>query len=272
MERQKAIMEGMRKLGNSVNGDPSRRLDWLPEEFPAHESSTLFYVGCLVSYLVKDAAASSYLLLKKLGVDFMLLKDEGCCGIYYYEVGETDLAHKKFEENADRFRRLGISRIIVPCAGCYHCFSRFYPALLGNTNFEVVHIVQLLPSLLEEHGIEMEPKGAEVTYVDPCRIGRIAGFYDEPREALKKCGIKVNEIAERRENAPCCGAGGAVRSVYRDLALKMAAHILEQARVSPVVTACPFCSFNYSYTIRKTGSDKQVVYLTEPILHALTEK
>jgi heterodisulfide reductase subunit D len=256
LEGHNRVIEGIQKLGNSVNGEPSQRLDWLPEEFTTRESSTLFYVGCLASYLVKDAAASSYLLLKKLGVDFMILKDEGCCGIYYYEVGRLDLALEKFEENVARFKALGIKRIIVSCAGCYHCFKRFYPRLLGSTDFEVIHIVQLLPSLLKEKGIKMEPSGIEVTYPDPCRMGRVEGFYDEPREALRLCGIKVNEIPVNR--------------VYRDLSLKLAADILDQAPAGPVVTSCPFCQFNFSYTIRKTGSDKKITYITEPILRALT--
>jgi len=271
LEGHNRIIDGIQRLGNSVNGDPSQRLDWLPEEFPTRESSTLFFVGCLPSYLVKDAAASSYLLLKKLGVDFMILPDEGCCGIYFYEVGRLDLAREKFTENTDRFKRLGIKKLIVACAGCYHCFKRLYPQLLGNIDFEVVHIVQLLPSLLKEKGIEVEPKGTEVTYHDPCRLGRLEGFYDEPREALRLCGVKVNEIPENRENALCCGAGGAVRSVYRDLSLKLATSILDQAPVSPIVTPCPFCEFNFSYTIRKTESDKKVAYITDAILKALTQ-
>ena len=269
LEGHNKIIEGMQRLGNAVNGEPARRLDWLPEEFPTRESSTLFFVGCLASYLVKDAATSSYLLLKKLGADFMILKDEGCCGIYFHEVGRLDLAREKFRENADRFKKLGIKRLIVVCAGCYHCFKRLYPKLLGGIDFEVIHIIQLLPSLLKERGIKLEEKGMGVTYHDPCRLGRLEGFYDEPREALKLCGIKVNEMPGNRENALCCGAGAAVRSVYRDLSLKLATIILDQAPVSPIVTPCPFCEFNFSYTIRKTESDKKVAYITDAILKAL---
>ena len=269
LEGHNRIIDGIQRLGNSVNGDPSQRLDWLPEEFPQREASTLFFVGCLPSYLVKDAASSSYLLLKKLGVDFMILQDEGCCGIYFYEVGRLDLAREKFTENADRFKKLGIKKIIVACAGCYRCFKRFYPQLLGSIDFEVLHIIQLLPSLLKEKVIKVEQKGIEVTYHDPCRLGRLEGFYDEPREALRLCGVKVNEIPENRENAPCCGAGGAVRSVYRDLSLKVATSILDQAPTSTIVTSCPFCEFNFSYTARKTERDKKVAYITETILQAL---
>ena len=271
LERHNMVVEGLQKLGNAVNGDPAKRLDWLPEELPRKESSTLLYVGCLASYLVKDAAISSYLLLKKLGVDFMILEDEGCCGIYYHEVGRLDLAREKFEENADRFKRLGIKRVILICGGCYHCLKRLYPQLLGSVDFEVVHIVELLPALLKGTEIKIEGELTEVTYHDPCRLGRLEGFYDEPREALRLCGIKVNEMSSSREDAPCCGGGGGVRSVYRDLSLKIGAGVLEHVPVSPLVTSCSFCNFNFSYTAHKTGSDKKIAYITEPILHALTE-
>jgi Fe-S oxidoreductase len=270
LEAHNKIIEGIQGLGNSVNGDPARRLDWLPEEFPRRESNTLFFVGCLPSYMVKDCATSSYLLLKKLDVDFMILPDEGCCGIYFHEVGRHDLAREKFEENCDRFKRLGITRLIVACAGCYRCFKRFYPQLLGSTEFEVVHIIELLPSLLKERGMKIEGKQREITYQDPCRLGRLEGFYDEPREALKLCGVEVKEMKQSRERASCCGAGGAVRSVYRDLSLKMGTAILEQAPTDLVVTPCPFCNFNLSYASRKTGSDKKVAYITEVVLDALS--
>jgi len=269
LERHNVVIEGIKKLGNAANGDPAKRLDWLPEEFPRRASSTLLYVGCLASYLVKDAATSSYLLLKKLGVDFMILEDEGCCGIYYHEVGRLDLARVKFAENVDRFRNLGIKRVIVICGGCYHCFKRLYPELLEGIDFEVVHIVEILPALLKERGIRIEQQLTEVTYHDPCRLGRLEGFYDEPREALRLCGVKVNEMPSSREDASCCGAGGAVRSAYRDLSFKVAAGVLEQAPVSPLVTSCSFCNFNFSYTARKLGGDKKVAYITEPILQAL---
>ncbi len=35
-----------------------------------------------------------------------MLKDEGCCGDYYYNMGRTDLAQEKFRENAEKFERI----------------------------------------------------------------------------------------------------------------------------------------------------------------------
>ncbi len=115
----------------------------------------------------------------------------------------------------------------------------------------------------------MEQTGIEVTYHDPRRLGRLWGFYDEPRETLRTSGVTVNEMPENRENALCCGAGAAVRSVYGDFWLKLATSILDQAPTSPIVTSCPFCEFNLSYTARKTERDKKVAYITETILQTL---
>ncbi len=272
-EEHSKVLEGIQRLGNSAGGDPSKNLDWLPEEFSRHESNTLLYAGCLASYLVKDAAASSYLVLKKLGVDFMVLPDEGCCGIYFRDVGRLDLAQEKFAENTARFKKLGINKIITVCAGCYLCFKHFYPELLGNTDFEVVHIVQLLPSVLKEAGIKVKPKGIEVTYQDPCHLGRregIYGIYDEPREALELCGVKIIELAENRENAPCCGGGAGVRSVNRGLCLNITSTTLNQAMANTILTSCSFCQFNFNYAARKTASDKKIAYFTEVILQALS--
>ena len=106
LERPQHIMEGIQRLGNAVNSDPTKRWDRLPEEFPQRESGTLLYVDCAACFLAPQAAISSYLLLKELGVDFTMLKDEGCCGYYYYYIRRTDLAQEKFRENAEKFKRI----------------------------------------------------------------------------------------------------------------------------------------------------------------------
>jgi Fe-S oxidoreductase len=135
--------------------------------------------------------------------------------------------------------------------------------------------------LLKENGIKMEPKGLEVTYHDPCKVGRYEGvydykpgryerIYDKPREALRLCGIKVNELPQNKEIAPCCGAGAVVRPVYRDLSLKLATKVLDQVPVSPLVTSCPFCEFQFQWAARKAGSSKKIAYITDVILQAIS--
>ncbi len=165
------------EIGNSAGGDPDKRLEWLPEEFESEEkkSDTLLYIGCLLSYLVRDSAETSYLILKHAGIDFLISKDEGCCGVYLYDAGLLDLAEKLFRENAARLEKLGVKRIITPCAGCYRCFKRYYPEVLGKENFRI----EVLHKLIKDKKLKLKKKGGELTYHDPCRLGRKGGLYDE---------------------------------------------------------------------------------------------
>ena len=269
LPRHEQIIEQILSIGNSVNGDPAKRLDWLPEEFPRHESETLLYLGCLPSYLVKDAASATYLVLKKLGVDFMILEDEGCCGTYIYEAGKRDKAKELFQENAERFRSLGITKIIVPCNGCLKCFKYFYPEVLGSVDFTVHHVEEIIYDELKRDPMRLRKISRQITYQDSCRMARGEGITEEPRELLEWCGAEILEPQENRSDAPCCGAGAGIRSVFRDLSTDIAKKFLEKAPSESVVSACPFCTFNLGYTSKKRQIDKKLTYFTSMILESL---
>lgn len=269
LEAHERIIGGIMEKGNSVNRDPETRLEWMPEAYVEKDSDTLLYLGCLASYFVKDSASSAYQVLKKAGVDFRVIKDEGCCGTYLYESGRVDLAEKKFRENAEKFKKLGIKRIITPCAGCYRCFKNYYPVILGKVDFEVNHIVEVLYDLLKKGQLKLEKVERELTYHDPCHLGRAEGIYDEPRELLKACGTNILELENNRENASCCGAGSGVRSAFRDLSLEIAARILDSMKNDTLVTPCAFCAFNFNYTSRKKDKGKRIMHITDVILDSL---
>jgi heterodisulfide reductase subunit D len=271
LSRHDEIIQGILDSGNSVNGDPAKRLDWLPEEFNARESETLLYMGCLPSYLVKDAATATYLVLKKLGVDFMILEDEGCCGTYMYEAGRTDIAADFFRKNMERFKSLGIKNIIVPCNGCLKCFKYFYPNLLGETGFVVQHALEVILEKLKDNPSIIHSLPRDITYQDSCRLSRGEGVIEEPRELLRMCGanIKEPEADINRENTPCCGAGAGIRSVYRDLSMQIAADLLAGFPADKIISACPFCTFNLNYTSRKKEMGKETTYFTKFVLDAL---
>jgi len=195
------------------------------------------------------------------------LKDEGCCGDYLYNIGRVDLAREKFQENAEKFKRLGIKKVITICAGCYHTFNRWYPELLGGRDFEVVHLAQLLPDLLRERKGTLQKNRRELVYQDPCGLGRLEGIYDEPREALRLCGVNLAELEQNRELAACCAAKNI--SNFRELSLKVAGGFLDKVKGPTIVTSCPFCLFGLNYSIRKTGRDKKILYLSEVVLESV---
>jgi heterodisulfide reductase subunit D len=269
LEPHKKIIAGILEKGNAVNGDPAKRLDWMPEPFESHESETLFYAGCLPSYLVKDAATYSYLVLKRLGVDFMMFEDEGCCGTYIYESGEVAKAIDYFSKNTERFKEMGIKKVIAPCNGCFKCFKYFYPEALGSIDFEVFHVVEIIYDRLRERPDMLRKINREITYHDSCRLGRAEGITQEPRDILKWCGASIKELPDNRENTPCCGSGGGIRSAFRDLSFDIAKNLLDKTPTAELVSPCPFCTFNLSYTAKKAAPEKNVVYIAKMIWESL---
>jgi heterodisulfide reductase subunit D len=269
LDKHNKVIESIMAKRNAVNGDPQKRLDWLTEKFPQKKSDTLLYLGCLPSYFLKDVAASSYLVLKKLDFDFMILEDEGCCGIYLYESGRFDLAKEIFQKNVEKFKSLGIRKVVTPCNGCMQCFKHFYPEVLGEIDFSVHHVVEIIYDSLKENPKVLKKIQRTVTYQDPCRLARLEGITEEPRQILKWCGAELKEMEENRQETPCCGAGGGIRSVYRDLSMEMASKLLSMAKTETVVSTCPFCTFNLSYTSRKKELGKSVTYFTNLVLESL---
>jgi heterodisulfide reductase subunit D len=267
--RHNKVIKGLLAKGNAVNGDPQKRLEWLPEDFPRNESDTLLYMGCLASYLVKDAATSSYEVLKKLGVNFMILEDEGCCGSILFTSGRVDLAGEWFQKNVERFKSLGIRRVIVTCPVCQERFKHSYAEVLGGFDFSVYHIAEIIYDLVKSEPDLLPKIQKTVTYQDPCLLARGEGFYEEPRRILRWCGMALKEMPENRAEAPCCGAGGGVRAAYPDLATKIASNLLNTVETETIVNACPFCTYNLNHSSRDGEMMKRSVYFTNMVLDSL---
>ncbi|MCD6153597.1 MAG: (Fe-S)-binding protein [Syntrophobacterales bacterium] len=275
VEKAKEQMDLIRKTGNPQLGEPEKRWEWLPEEFPRHESDTLFFVGCLPSFWLKDIALSSYLLLKKAGVDFTMMREEVCCGHYLYNMGGDDLALEQFEELKGNFSKYGIKRIITVCPGCYRTFKDWFPQMIGKVDLEVLHLSQvLLPffRMIDAASKRKLSDDFQVTYQDPCELGRIEGIYEEPRDLLRLCGVRLSEMEENREEAPCCGGGGGVPGNFLDLAVDIGEQLLDGISTDNVVTSCPACFLRLNHTSKKRDKGKKTLHISRVLLDFLDEK
>ena len=82
-----------------------------------------------------------------------------------------------------------------------------------------------------------------VTYHDPCDLGREQGVYDEPRELLSAVARLV-EMDRSRVSSDCCGSGSGVRSAFPELSSAIAEKRIAAAKsvkAGVLVTACPWC-------------------------------
>jgi heterodisulfide reductase subunit D len=195
--------------------------------------NTLFYPGCLAKHSLKSIANNYAEILKRLGIDFILLKDnEVCCGYPALSLGYRNEFEDLKIKNDDVFRRANIKRIITSCPSCYLIFKKAYP------NLKVEHITQVIARHLKELPVKYEEK---LTYYDPPNLARKAGIVNEPRAILEALGYEVIELENNKEFTECCGAGGGLRHNLPQISNKIAKNLLAKVKTPKLITTDPLC-------------------------------
>lgn len=247
---------------NPYGGEQQKRSDWL--EFKVEKSRTLYFAGCTASFKAHSIARSTANALKKLGVEFTVLgPQEYCCGSPFMRTGQRDISKMLFTKNLRVWQREGIEEIITSCPGCYKTIKEDYPKFAEEAkiefNFEVKHVSTVFAELMNREGkLELA-----ATYHDPCHLGRHMGVYEEPREVIRRAGVKLVEMERNRKFALCCGAGGGLRTQFREIAMAIAEERIREAletRTNVIITSCPFCEYNLS---RVGGNRIRVLDLSE---------
>jgi Fe-S oxidoreductase len=102
-----------------------------------------------------------------------------------------------------------------------------------------------------------EPRWA--IYHDPCYLGRQHTVYDEPRRVLKAMrGLELLEFNETRDEAVCCGGGGARMWLEEECGEGFADERVVEAKergADLIVTSCPYCIRMFEESITKMGID-----------------
>ena len=270
----RGFMTSIASVGNPWGQEPQDRANWAKDlevkEF-SEGTEVLYFSCCYTSYdpRLKKVAQATADLLTKAGVDFGILgAKEMCCGESVRKAGNETLFKRLARENIKTFIENGVKKILVSSPHCYHAFKNEYSEF--KVNFEVVHTAQYFPQLINEGRLKPTKEyRKQVTYHDPCYLGRHNGIYDEPREALKSIpGLELNEMSESRQNSLCCGMGGSRIWMETAKEERFSNLRLQQARevgAEVLATSCPYCitQFEDSRLTQKDGESTQIKDITE---------
>ncbi|MDW7990043.1 MAG: heterodisulfide reductase-related iron-sulfur binding cluster [Archaeoglobaceae archaeon] len=245
---------------NPYGGKPEKRSEWL--EFQVGKSKTIYFAGCTASYKLQNVAKSSAKALKELGINFTILdSSEFCCGSPFLRTGQKDVGRFLFEKNFLAWKKAGIEEIITSCPGCYRTISQDYPRFAKELGYEfeidVMHISSVFAGRVKGK-LEFT-----ATYHDPCHLGRHMGIYEEPRKVIKNSGVKIVEMERNRELSLCCGAGGGLRSQFKEISTTICEERIKEilsTGTNIVITSCPFCEYNF---IKIGGNLIRVLDLSE---------
>ncbi|OKL51356.1 (Fe-S)-binding protein [Buchananella hordeovulneris] len=269
------VFRGLETKGNPWNAAARKRLDWakgLAFEVPvlgvdiedATEVDYVLWVGCAGAFddRAKRTTAAIAELLHTAGVSFAVLGDgESCTGDPARRAGNEVLFQMLAAANIEALNEARAQRIIVSCAHCFNTIAREYPALGGR--YETLHHTQVLNALVRDGRLRPVAPPADqrrdVTFHDPCFLGRHNQIYTPPRELLGAAvgGEQVVEMPRTQERAMCCGGGGARVWMEEKLGVSIGATRAAEAistGAEVIATACPFCTTMLSDGAAKAAS------------------
>lgn len=215
----------------------------------------LFFPGCTLKYKAKNLLENYEKVLNQIGVSYVKLDGiEQCCGMPALNAGYTEDYRRIVDANTQVFSDQNVSRIVTVCSGCHLTFRNDY------SNLKLEHVTQVVAKNLNKLVPKILPtENEEVTYFDPCILGRKLGICHEPRAILQRLGYTVKELDRNRENGWCCGYGGGLKSNSPKTADKIAQQLLARVKTKKLVTSCPNCYLH----LKENAKDVEVLELSE---------
>ena len=278
MRRHLTLMQGefpaelgntFRSLENSSNpyaSSQQQRADWTAGlDFPVKRlgepgvtAEFLYWVGCAGSFddRARKVTVSTARLLHEAGVDFAILGPrELCTGDPARRAGNEYVFQQLAVQNVATLNDLGITEVITQCPHCFNTLKNEYPQFGGE--YRVRHHTEVLMDLIQQGRLRPRPSETQVTFHDPCYLGRHNDVFAPPRRVLDLVGDVV-EMPRNGTNSFCCGAGGARMWMEEHTGQKVNVARAEEAVATGsavVATGCPFCLVMLDDGVKEIGAD-----------------
>ena len=242
------------------------------------EVEYLFWVGCAGSTdeRAKKIQQALVRILKKAQVDFAILGcEEKCTGDPARRMGNEYLFDMLAKENIATLSKYKFKKIFTSCPHCFNSLGVEYKDF--GTNYTVQHHSELINELLKDNRLPLgikEKIATDVTFHDPCYLGRYNNIYDAPREVIQAATNELPlEMAMTKRTSFCCGAGGGRMFMEEHIGKRINHERCDQAiktGAKTIATGCPFCMTMMSDGIKDKGrEDIQVKDIAELIAEEL---
>ena len=278
--------EKMENYGNPWGLSPQDREIWMeghdvPLIRDKKQVDILYWAGCSGAYDTrgKEISQSVVDIFNKADIDYACLgNEEMCTGDSARRIGNEYLFQTMAEQNKETLEKYEFKKIVTQCPHCFTTLKNDYAEL--GIELDVVHHSQFIDELIEENKISPQPwVDDDVTFHDPCYLGRHNNEYDAPRSVLQSV-LRDGEIKEMelsKSNSFCCGAGGGNMWYEIKTGDRINQNRVKQAvdtKSKTVAAACNFCNIMLEDGVKTTQNEEniRVLDIAEMVSKGLTEK
>ncbi|MFU8853899.1 heterodisulfide reductase-related iron-sulfur binding cluster [Micromonospora sp. SL1-18] len=286
------MLRNLENKGNPWGAPQNTREDWtkglgfeVPRVGEVEDFEYLFWVGCAGAFedRAKKTTRAVATLLNEAGVKFAILGEgETCTGDPARRIGNEFVFQMLAQQNVETLneafegREQSKRKIVATCPHCFNTLGNEYGQLGGE--FEVVHHTQLLAHLVATGKLTpVQPVDGDLTYHDPCYLGRHNRVFTPPREVLGAAlgggqggaagasdagrDSGLIEMPRNSERSFCCGAGGARMWMEERIGKRINVDRVEEAMstgAKTIAVGCPFCSTMLNDGVNGKGAGEQV--------------
>tara|TARA_S200000501_G_scaffold360887_1_gene388477 strand:+ start:5576 stop:7588 length:2013 start_codon:yes stop_codon:yes gene_type:complete len=265
--------EKMENYGNPWGLSPQDRENWMdgldvPLMREKKNAEVLYWAGCSGAYdsRGREISQSVAKILNEADIDYACLgNEETCTGDSARRIGNEYLFQTMAEQNKETFEQYNFKKIVTQCPHCFTTLKNDYAEM--GIELDVVHHSQFIDELINEKKIEPKPYVDEdITFHDPCYLGRHNGEYDAPRKVLQsvlKEG-RIKEMEQSKSDSFCCGAGGGNMWYEIKTGERINQNRVNQAvgtEAKTIAAACNFCNIMLEDGVKTTGNEENVKVL-----------
>lgn len=185
--------------------------------------------GCAQPVLNPGINETAVELLKRVGVEIVLPKGEGCCGALVHHMGKEEKSHAQAKANIDAWWREyegdGLDAIIITASGCGTTIKDYghmfrddadYAAKAAKVSALAKDVTEYLSSI--ELGEPQRGFDLTVAYHSACSMQHGQQIKTQPKRLLEDAGFRVVEVPEGHL---CCGSAGVYNILQPDIARQL---------------------------------------------------
>jgi glycolate dehydrogenase iron-sulfur subunit len=183
-------------------------------------------LGCVQEVLAPQINLAAIRLLRRHGVDVVVVKDEACCGALVHHLGREEDARTAARHNIDAWtaamRERLLDAVLVTAGGCGTMVKDYGNLLARDRGYAeraeyVSGLARDISEFLDEIGLHPPVMwtGLKVAYHSACSLQHGQRLDQLPRALLEQAGFSLIDIPEGHL---CCGSAGAYNMLEPELA------------------------------------------------------